>query len=182
MLKTLTLLALCCCLGLAMPVSAAAPLHGTPAGDYSDRAFLTGMIVHHEAAVTMAEDALLAARDARVRRWAQEVIKTQQAEIDEMRRWLKEKGGEDPQAAAAMSHSMHAMMAGDTSHDPDYNFVSMMLEHHAGAIPMSLDALMRSDDHRIVGLAQQIIDTQSKEIAAYRAWLWDREHIPAHRG
>jgi uncharacterized protein (DUF305 family) len=59
-------------------------------GEAFDRRFLELMIVHHEGAVDMAEEVLAEGEDAEVAVLAEDVIAAQEAEIDQMRRWLEE--------------------------------------------------------------------------------------------
>ena len=54
-----------------------------------DQRFLEAMIPHHEAAVVMAQQALERSGRDEIRRLAQAIIATQQAEIDQMREWLR---------------------------------------------------------------------------------------------
>jgi uncharacterized protein (DUF305 family) len=61
----------------------AAPMTGDP-----DKDFLAMMIPHHEGAVEMARLVLVHGRDPLVRRLAEEIIATQQAEIITMRQRL----------------------------------------------------------------------------------------------
>ncbi len=58
-------------------------------GDAFDRAFIDEMIVHHEGAVAMAEQALLHAQHAEIKTMANEIIAAQTREIDTMRGWLR---------------------------------------------------------------------------------------------
>lgn len=58
-------------------------------GDAFDRAFIEGMIVHHEGAVAMARQALVNAKHEEIKQMAQEIISAQTREIDTMRDWLK---------------------------------------------------------------------------------------------
>jgi uncharacterized protein (DUF305 family) len=55
-----------------------------------DRVFLEMMIPHHEDAIAMAEQALVEAEHPDLRQLAQTIIATQQAEIDEMRGYLRD--------------------------------------------------------------------------------------------
>jgi uncharacterized protein (DUF305 family) len=57
-----------------------------------DVAFVKGMIPHHQAAIDMARVVLQFGSDQQTRKWAQEIIAAQQAEIDEMRAWLRQRG------------------------------------------------------------------------------------------
>jgi uncharacterized protein (DUF305 family) len=59
-------------------------------GDEFDRRFMEAMIVHHEGAIDMAERVLAEGQDAEVAEVAQEVIAAQEAEIEQMDRWLDE--------------------------------------------------------------------------------------------
>jgi uncharacterized protein (DUF305 family) len=61
---------------------------GSLSGGEFDRAWLEGMIAHHEGAVEMANDVLRDGRNQSVRTLANEVVKTQLAEIDVMKALL----------------------------------------------------------------------------------------------
>mgnify|MGYP003392910183 FL=1 len=58
-------------------------------GDEFDRAFIEGMIVHHEGAVAMAQQALQLAKHDEIKEMAQDIISAQTREINTMRGWLQ---------------------------------------------------------------------------------------------
>ncbi len=55
-----------------------------------DLRFLDAMIPHHQGAVTMGKDLLLKSKRPEMKKFAQNIIKSQQAEIDLMTKWQKE--------------------------------------------------------------------------------------------
>lgn len=147
------------------PTSHAA--HGTT--PYSDRAFLSAMIVHHEDAVAMAKKTLQTKpKDPDVASWCQAVIDTQAPEIILMRKILEPMGGVDKEAAArelanAMQHSM--------SGSDGKTFVSSMLLHHKAALDMAAEALLRSENPDVILLAEAIITAQAREMREFKTWL-----------
>jgi uncharacterized protein (DUF305 family) len=63
------------------------------------------------------------------------------------------------------------MMAAPMKNVPDFDFVSMMIPHHEGAIGMAKVALKYGKDAEIRKMAQSIIDMQEKEIAEMKEWM-----------
>jgi uncharacterized protein (DUF305 family) len=61
-----------------------APMNGN-----ADHDFVTMMIPHHQGAVDMAKGELKYGKDPAMRKFAEKIIKDQQAEIDMMNEWLK---------------------------------------------------------------------------------------------
>ena len=58
-----------------------------------DVAFVKAMIPHHQGAIAMAKAVLQYGKDDKVKEWANQIIKAQEAEIAEMQAWLKGHGG-----------------------------------------------------------------------------------------
>ncbi len=61
-------------------------------GDDFDKAFLAGMIQHHEGAVTMAKQAAKQAKHEEIKTMAASIIAAQEKEIDMMQGWRQDWG------------------------------------------------------------------------------------------
>jgi uncharacterized protein (DUF305 family) len=57
-------------------------------GEDLDKAYISGMIMHHQMAINMANSVLKVSKDERVKTLAQNIIKNQQAEIQTLRGWM----------------------------------------------------------------------------------------------
>src|SRR5258708_232822 len=69
------------------------------------------------------------------------------------------------QAMVGMHSSMHVQPTGD----PDRDFARMMIAHHQGAIEMARVELQFGHDERLKRLAQEMIVTQTQEIAVMQS-------------
>lgn len=138
-----------------------------------DRAYLSMMIAHHQAAVDMSALLLPRMRDPQVREWAEQVISGQQGEIREMTAMLADfgLGGLDPAMTASMTREMAPMLSAvKRAPNPEEAFVTQMLEHHALGIRMATLALLRSDNNLIRLGAQNIVRVQAQQMYQYRGW------------
>ncbi len=63
---------------------------GAKSGNDFDKAFLSNMIIHHQGAVLMAEDARTNAKHQEIRDLAEKIITAQNKEILEMQTWEKD--------------------------------------------------------------------------------------------
>ncbi len=136
-----------------------------------DIAFLSQMIAHHEAAVTMAKQALTAAKNLETKQNAQKVIDAQTKEIAQMTTWLKEwyQAAPDTAQQALVNEDMKAMMSMPVTSDT--MFFEMMIPHHQGAIDMSALAKTQSERPEVKKLAEGIIAAQKKEIEDYHKMM-----------
>jgi uncharacterized protein (DUF305 family) len=137
-----------------------------------DRAFLSMMIPHHIAAVSMSKTVLPVSQDEQVKGWANAIITSQQEEITTMNALLKPYGGPNVTLMALMQKSMGGM-AGmvNTAKDPDLAFVQGMLPHHSSAIDMAKMALEKSRDPQVLKLSKDIIVAQAGEMYDFQTWL-----------
>jgi len=145
-------------------------------GEYSDERFIDAMVPHHQGAIAMAEVALENAEHPELLQLAQNVISTQQAEIEELRS-IKEQEFGTSEVPAQMSPEEMEMMGME---DPaelanqrpfDEAFINAMIPHHESAIEMAQVALAQSDNPRIRELAASIVEDQEAEIEQMRGWI-----------
>lgn len=139
----------------------------------ADRAFAQLMVPHHESAVEMAELAAQRGQSAFVRELAADVVRSQTREIATLRaedRALAQDGiaaGDlgVPEDEMGMDHDVGTLRSAEPF---DEAFLQMMIPHHEGAITMAEAELERGGDPELRTLAEQIIETQEREIEAMR--------------
>ena len=145
-------------------------------GEYSDERFIDAMVPHHQGAITMTEVALENAEHPELLQLAENVISTQQSEIEELRT-IKEQEFGTSEVPMQMSPEEMEMMGME---DPaelanqrpfDRAFINAMIPHHESAIEMAQVALAESANPTIRDLAGRIIDDQTREIEQMRGWL-----------
>ncbi|MGW1956051.1 DUF305 domain-containing protein [Streptomyces sp. NPDC001920] len=145
-----------------------------------DVTFAQGMIPHHQQAVQMAEMAADRASSAQVEDLAARIEKAQAPEIATMSGWLKTWGEDVPSASPGMDHSgghsdgsgMAGMMDGKAMDQLmkasgkgfDTMFLTMMIEHHEGAVEMATTEKKKGEYGPARELADTIITTQTAEI------------------
>jgi YVTN family beta-propeller protein len=147
-----------------------------------DRMFIAGMIPHHQSAIDMAKVARTKAEHPEIKRLADQIISSQQGEIDQMRAWHERWYGTD--RVPEMDHEMMGrMMPGMDMHDMgmeaedlsgakpfDRAFIDAMIPHHEGAITMARHIRSRAERPEIKRLADEIISSQEGEIGRMRRW------------
>ncbi|MBA3244032.1 MAG: DUF305 domain-containing protein [Actinobacteria bacterium] len=148
-----------------------------------DRAFIDAMVPHHQSAIEMAtaakEDGLAQPELVEI---ADDIIATQQTEIDQMLDWREQWFGSkerQPAAAALEALGLSAAEAGmehgaegfATADNVDQAFAGMMIGHHTGAIRMAELAQEKADHDEIKTLAGEIIASQQREIDVMEAYF-----------
>ena len=156
------------------------------AGEHNDAdvTFAQGMIPHHRQAVEMAQLATDRAEDPRVLDLASRIEGAQDPEIAEMSGWLEdwdedvpaEGGHEDMTGMSGMmsAEDMEALEAA-TGAEFDEMFLTMMIEHHRGAVEMANTELDDGESTDALALAQKIIDAQEAEISEMEAILGETD-------
>ena len=148
---------------------------GKLSGKAFDRAFLSMMIPHHQAAIDMARAVQPLSKDTTVQKWAGAIIAAQESEIAQMNTLLKGYGGSDSKMASMMVGGMKGMGAKvKASKTPDQTFVQDMIGHHASAIDMAKMALQKSSNTSVLKLARDIATAQAGEMYDFQIWLLKR--------
>ncbi len=148
----------------------------------ADVAFAQGMIPHHRQAVTMAELAETRAGSPEVKELAKKIKNAQAPEIEKLSGWLRAWGEQVPAEGAAGGHAAHGMAGMMTAEQMeklrkssgegfDEAFLSLMIEHHQGAVEMARTE-QAEGTHRPAGdMADAIIATQTAEITEMKQLL-----------
>lgn len=145
---------------------------GKLSGKAFDRTFLSMMIPHHQGAIDMANTALPAVNDPRVKSWANAVLADQQREIGQMNTLLKSYGGPDSSMQGMMKKGMSGMASSvKNASDKQRAFVQGMIPHHGSAIDMANLALQKSSNASVLKLARDIIRSQAQEMYDFQLWL-----------
>ncbi len=176
--------------GLTMRVLTQADEH-----NQADVTFAQRMIPHHRQAIVMAQVARSHDSSPEVKALAERIQKAQAPEIRTMTGWLKAWGepvprgmgsvedmpgmGQGDDDATSMPGMMHKTQMMDLDLDLDRAsgrafdtmFLTMMIEHHEGAIDMAKSELRHGSCGPTKDLATDIIRSQTAEIAQMRAML-----------
>ncbi len=157
----------------------------------ADVTFAQSMIPHHQQAVQMAKMAKMNASSPKVKQLAEKVEAAQGPEIETMTGWLKDWGQKVPSSESGMDHGsdhdMDSMGSGDmpgmmsdadmkkldgaSGASFDRMFLTMMIEHHTGAIEMAKTQQANGKNADAVALAKKIEADQMAEIAQMKQLL-----------
>ncbi len=169
----------------AMMVSGTSMDHGDKGGmsegtngmmAMDEQQFLAMMIPHHQMAVDMAKAELASGTNPKVKAIARRVIAAQDKEIAQMTAWYRDWYGTDPPKESPTEMAEMAEMMGmspgsmdgtaiATASNPDLEFLTEMIPHHAGALMMASMVSNGSPRAQVATLAANITASQSAEIA-----------------
>jgi uncharacterized protein (DUF305 family) len=148
-----------------------------------DEHFIEQMIPHHEGAIDMAKLALTKATRPEIKTLAGEIIEAQNKEIVDMQSWYKSWFSKDV-SKASVGMMGGGMMQGSGMHmggkedmtilekavDFDKAFIEGMIPHHQLAIMMAQMLKSGTSRPEMLTLANNIIESQSKEIKQMQDW------------
>jgi uncharacterized protein (DUF305 family) len=145
-------------------------------GNYSDEHFIDAMVPHHQGAIAMAEVAQKNAEHDEIKELSENIVSTQQAEIEELKAIKKEEFGT---SNVPMEMSQEQMRSMGMMMDPqnlankepfDKAFIDAMIPHHQSAIEMANVAREKSEVPEIKELAENIVMAQEAEIERMTHW------------
>lgn len=157
-----------------------------PSHNAADVAFAQQMIPHHQQAVEMAELAETRAVSPEVKDLATRIKGAQDPEIETMTGWLEDWGEEmsgDDMAdmghgdmstddmPGMMSEAQMADLEAASGEEFDRTFLTLMIEHHEGAIEMAETEQDEGEHPDAIALAEDIEEAQTAEIATMEELL-----------
>ncbi len=135
-----------------------------------DAQFIDSMTEHHRGAIAMAQQALKEGQHPEIKQLAQNIITSQQQELEQMANWRKQ-WYQTLAPTGGMAMAMGDMqLSTDTSKPFDQRFLTAMLAHHAAAVMMAKQAQTKAEHPEIKQLAGAIITAQAGEITQMQSW------------
>lgn len=151
----------------------------TAEGRQGDIMFAQMMIPHHEQAIAMADLALDPSANAseQVRDFAKDIKGAQGPEIQTMESWLED--WDAPTASSTgmehgsgmMTQEQMAALTSATGAEFDRQWLTLMIQHHQGAVTMADQVLTTTEDDAVERMAKAIVKTQKVEITAMQREL-----------
>ncbi len=135
-----------------------------------DAQFIDGMTVHHQGAVAMAEQALKESQRPEIKQLAQNIIATQNPEIEQMATWRKQWYRDLPPTGGTGGHMGDMELSSDSALPFEQRFISAMISHHQGAIAMAQEAQTKAEHEEIKQFAQRVIAAQEAEVKQLQEW------------
>ena len=161
----------------------------------ADVSFATDMVQHHAQALSMVDLTLGRDLSPQLAELAEQIRQAQAPEIEQMVDWLEQwdqpvpetvrdhanAHGDDHGGTGEEADDMPGMMSADqmaaleTAPDAEFEdlWLSMMVEHHEGAVAMAEEVRAEGESKKTAALAADIIETQQAEIERMQALLAD---------
>jgi uncharacterized protein (DUF305 family) len=148
--------------------------------DDADIAFARDMVAHHEQAVEMSDLVDGAGASPEVTALAEQIAAAQGPEIDRMTDWLDDwDAPEDSMAGHGGHDAMPGMMSSAdlealgqaTGEAFDRSWLTMMIDHHEGAVEMAETQIVEGENPDAIDLAEDIVSSQREEITTMKELL-----------
>lgn len=148
----------------------------------ADVRFMQGMIAHHSQAIYMSRMAESHGASPRLLKLAKKIDQSQVAEIRIMQEWLTRNGQAAPDTSSWRSMHMPGMLTmaqldsldATTGGTFDRTYLTLMIQHHEGALQMVKDLLATpgtAQDVDVSVFANDVVSVQTAEIGAMRRML-----------
>jgi uncharacterized protein (DUF305 family) len=148
----------------------------------ADVRFMQGMIAHHAQAIYMSRMAASRQANPRVLKFANKIDQSQQAEIRLMQEWLRVHQQAVPDTSSWRTTTMPGMLTPqqlkdlDASKGTDFDseFLTLMIQHHEGALKMVADLLatpLAAQDVDVSVFANDVVSVQTAEIQTMQQML-----------
>lgn len=148
----------------------------------ADVEFMQGMIAHHAQAIVMSRMAEKHGASPQVLKLSTKIDQSQVPEIQIMQRWLVRHGQTAPDTSSWHHMRMDGMLTDDQLKELDEskgvefdrNFLTMMIQHHAGALKMVDDLFaspMAGQEVDVSVFANDVVTAQTGEIGIMRRLL-----------
>lgn len=148
----------------------------------ADVEFMQGMIAHHSQAIYMSRMAVTHHANPRVVRLATKIDQSQVAEINIMQGWLRQNGQFAPDTSSWRTMMMAGMLTAAqlkeleaaTGAAFDRMFLTLMIQHHEGALQMVKDlfaAPQAGQEVNVNVFANDVVTVQTAEIRVMRQLL-----------
>ena len=165
--------------GMAMPTIPVGALYTA-----ADVHFMQGMIAHHAQAIYMSRLAASRGANPRVLKFANKIDQSQLAEIRLMQDWLRANDQFAPDTSSWRSMSMPGMLTPEQlaqlnaakGADFDKQFLTLMIQHHQGALRMVAELLATpraAQDVDVSVFANDVVIVQTAEIGIMQQMLAD---------
>ena len=153
----------------------------------ADVHFMQGMIAHHAQAIFMSRLAASHGANPRLLKFATKIDQSQMSEILLMQDWLRANAQTAPDTSSYHTVMMDGMLSADqiktleAARGPEFDmhFLTMMIQHHEGALKMVVDLMASpgaAQDVDVSVFANDVQTVQTAEIGTMRQML---EQIPA---